>query len=109
MVSTNTIGFRVTLVSHMCFCSHGLSFFNLNQTSGGHCQEPQPTSQRYMWSTMVTLNYMVLEVTMLRLNIFMKSDFMFIKYLDTIMVSSNFSVSSISLKNKMLKYRGRCY
>ena len=47
MVSTNTIVFRVTLVYHMCFCSHGLSLFNLNPTSGGHClaKEPQPTAE----------------------------------------------------------------
>ena len=50
---------------------------------------PQPTAQRYMWTTMVTLNPMVLEDSMLRLDILMKSDSDFTKYLDPIMVSSN--------------------
>ena len=82
MVLTKTIVFRVTLVYHMCFCSHGLSLFNLNPTSGGHClaKEPQPTAQRYMWSAMVTMNPMVLEDTMLRWNILIKSNFSLINF-----------------------------
>ena len=68
MVSTNTIGFRVTLVYHKGFCSHGFSFFYQKHTSGGHClaKEPQPTAQRYMWTTISP--YMFLS----RINFFKK-------------------------------------
>ena len=42
-----------------------------------------------MWSTRVTLNPMVLEDTMVKLKFLLKSDFMFIKYLDPIMVPTD--------------------
>ena len=42
---------------------------------------PQPTAQRYMWSTMGTLNPIVLEDPMKRSDILMKSDSDFTKYL----------------------------
>ena len=42
-----------------------------------------------MWPSMVTLSPMVLEETMLLLDIFKKSDFMFTRYFDPIMMSSN--------------------
>ena len=42
-----------------------------------------------MWSTMVTLNPMVLEDPILRLDILMKSNSDFIKYLHSMMMSSN--------------------
>ena len=45
--------------------------------------------QRDMWSTMVTPIPMVLEYIMVRLNILVKSDYMFIKYINPNMVSSN--------------------
>ena len=50
---------------------------------------PQPTAQRYVWSTMGTLNLMVLENSMFRLDFLMKSNSDFTKYLDTIIMSSN--------------------
>ena len=52
-------------------------------------KRPQPMLQRDMWSTMVILIPMVLEDTLVMLYILMKSDYVFIKYLDPNMVSSN--------------------
>ena len=49
----------------------------------------QPTLQRDMWSTRVTLNPMVLEDTMVVVEILMKSDYMLTRYNDPNMVSSN--------------------
>ena len=42
-----------------------------------------------MWSTMVTLNPMVLVDTKLMVDIMLKSDYVFIKYLDPNMVPFN--------------------
>ena len=88
MVSTYTMGFRVTTVDHMCLCSHGLMSLNLNLASRsyGMAKWPLPTEKRYMWSTVVTLNPMVLVETMVLLDILMKSDYVLTKYLDPNMV-----------------------
>ena len=61
-------------------------------------------SQRFMWSTMVTLNSMVLEDTMLRLNILMKLDLVFINYLYTNMVSTN----TIGFRVTLVYHMGFC-
>ena len=49
----------------------------------------QPTLQRDMWSTMMTLIPMVLEDTIVVVEILMKSDYMLTRYNDPNMVSSN--------------------
>ena len=88
MVPTHTMGFRVTTVDHMCLCSHGLMSLNLNVASRsyGMAKWPLPTEKRYMWSTVVTLNPMVLVETMVLLDILMKSDYVLTKYIDPNMV-----------------------
>ena len=45
--------------------------------------------QRDMWSTMVTLIPMVLEYIMVRLNILVKSNYMFIKYINPNVVTTH--------------------
>ena len=91
MVTSNTMGFRVNIDNHMWFCSHGLGFSNLKTISEGQWIDiwPQRAAQRYMWSTMVTLNPMLLEDPILRLYILMRSNLEYIKYMDHIMMSSN--------------------
>ena len=49
---------------------------------------PLPTEKRYMLSTVVTLNPIVLVETMVLVDILMKSDYVFTKYLDPSMVST---------------------
>ena len=90
MVPTYTMGFRVTTVDHMCLCSHGLMSLNLNVASTiyGMAKWPLPTEKRYMLSTVVTLNPIVLVETMVLVDILMKSDYVFTKYLDPSMVST---------------------
>ena len=71
----------------------------------------QPTVQRYMWSTMVTRNPMVLEDIMVRSDILMNPNYMFIKYINPNMVSSNTMgirvnmVDHMSLCNHGLSYQ----
>ena len=64
MFSTNTMG------------------LDLNLTCKGHCIAKwlQPALQRDMWSTRVTLNPIVLEDTILVVEILMKSNYMLTRY-----------------------------
>ena len=59
---------------------------------------------RDMWSTMVTLIPMVLEDTLVMLYILMKSDYVFIKYHDPNMVSSN----TIEFRVTMVGHMSQC-
>ena len=54
-----------------------------------------------MWSTIVTLIPMVLEYIMVRLNILVKSDYMFIKYINPNMVYSNTMGIRVNLVDHM--------
>ena len=95
IVSSNTMRFRVNTGDHMCFCSCGKGILNLKHTSGGQSIViwPQPMAQRYMWSPMWALNPIVLEDSMPRLDLLMKSNLVSTKYLDPIMMSSNTRVN----------------
>ena len=42
VVYPNTMGFTVTMVDHMSFCSHGLSLLDINQPSRGQGMTKQP-------------------------------------------------------------------
>ena len=54
-----------------------------------------------MWYTMVTLIPMVLEVTIVLLNIMEKSDYILTRYFDPIMVSSNTMGFRVTLVDHM--------
>ena len=57
-----------------------------------------------MWSTKVTLSPMVLVETMVLLDILVKSDYMFPRYLDPNMVYSNTIVIRVNLVGHMSLY-----
>ena len=63
---------------------------------------PQPTAQKYMWYTMGTLNPMVLEDPMLRVDILMKSKSDFIKM-------SNLNLESYSTMGFRVTMVGHMY
>ena len=50
MVYSFTMGIRVNLVNHMCFCNYGLGIIDVNKTSRGHGIILGITMQRQMWS-----------------------------------------------------------
>ena len=54
-----------------------------------------------MWASMVTLSPMVLEETMLLFDIFTKSDYVFTRYFDLIMMSSNTMGTRVTMVDHM--------
>ena len=61
----------------------------------------QPTLQRDMWSTMMTLIPMVLEDTMVVVEILMKSDYMLTRYTDPNMFLTNTMGFRVALVDHM--------
>ena len=55
MVYSFTMGIRVNLVNHMCFCNYGLGIIDVNKTSRGHGIILGTTLQRHMWSHLILM------------------------------------------------------